>query len=77
MLAEEAAALEEQAPRLAARAVELTKQLQKEEEVRCHSLSSTPCRMPPQHPSPFCVHAHLPSSLLKWPEQAPKKSQIA
>ena len=33
VLKEEAAALEEQAPKLAAKAVELTKQLQKEEEV--------------------------------------------
>ena len=35
MLKEEAAALEEKAPKLAAKAVELTKQLQKEEEVLC------------------------------------------
>lgn len=34
VLKEEAAALEEQAPKLAAKAVELTKQLQNEEEVR-------------------------------------------
>lgn len=35
VLKDEAAAMEEQAPKLAAKAVELTKQLQKEEEVGC------------------------------------------